>query len=262
MKCSYCQNEIDRRYDFCTGCGTSYRPINKILDRPPPPILPPLDRRIMIFAKPGITLFVLLGVGIVALSIVGHLCFGPENLQYTFYLESGFVIALTSFFAIAYWRDLSECFQFKAISLSVLSAGLLMLFILLALNIGYHELLRHLLKVEESPSIGDSLREMGISTVGSIFLICVQPAIFEEIAFRGLLQEWLSRCMNEWKTYFAVAFLFMLLHFAILSMPYLFLVGLFLCWVRRKTGSLYLPIAFHFIHNFSVLLYYDIWSGK
>ena len=47
--------------------------------------------------------------------------------------------------------------------------------------------------------------------------------------------------------------LFALMHFSVLSAPYLFLVGLLLGWARWRTGSLYPSMVAHFVHNLVVL---------
>ena len=57
---------------------------------------------------------------------------------------------------------------------------------------------------------------------------------------------------TEW---FAAA-LFAVLHFSLLSLPYLFMVGLLLGWAKWKTGSLYPSILVHFLHNLIVLEFF------
>ncbi|WP_172682755.1 CPBP family intramembrane glutamic endopeptidase [Verrucomicrobium spinosum] len=88
-----------------------------------------------------------------------------------------------------------------------------------------------------------------------VFLICVMPAIFEEIGFRGLVQTWLMRVIGPWKAVALSAALFSAIHFSVLSSPYLFLVGALLAWTRWKSGLLFPGILLHFLHNLAVLWY-------
>ena len=86
-----------------------------------------------------------------------------------------------------------------------------------------------------------------------IFFVCISPAIVEETAFRGLIQGWLRRAITPLKAIVFAGFLFTVLHFSILSFPYLFGLGFLLGWVKWKTGSIYPAILIHFLHNLAVI---------
>jgi len=86
-----------------------------------------------------------------------------------------------------------------------------------------------------------------------VLLAAVLPAIVEEVAFRGLVQEHLAKGMRAAKAIALTAMVFALAHYAVMSIPYLFLFGCVLGWMRWKTGSLYPPIAAHVAHNLLVL---------
>ena len=91
-----------------------------------------------------------------------------------------------------------------------------------------------------------------------LFSMCIIPAIFEEIAFRGLLQRWLMAAFSHKKALALTAALFSLLHFSIVSFPYLFMLGLLFGYIKWKTESLYPVIILHFIHNFIVVFFFNI----
>ena len=57
-------------------------------------------------------------------------------------------------------------------------------------------------------------------------------------------------------TLIAMSFLFAAMHFSIASLPYLFLVGMLLGWVKWKTGSLYPSMLIHFLHNLIVIEFF------
>ncbi|OHB75240.1 MAG: hypothetical protein A2Z34_07730 [Planctomycetes bacterium RBG_16_59_8] len=253
QRCPYCGGSLDPRYYFCAHCGSSYRQADDRIFRPVPPSPPSLERKIVILARPGITLFTLLACTIIAFSILGLLLFGEERLDLVFYFESGALVTLTAIFALRHQSDIASLFTRMGIANRYFAMGIPLMATILWINFSYHEFLIHALGIDEATSITALFREAGVSPTGIIALVCLEPAIFEEIAFRGLLQEYLSRCVGEWKTCFGVAFLFMLLHFSVLSMPYLFLVGFFLCWIRNKTQSIYPSMIFHFLHNFGVV---------
>ncbi len=88
----------------------------------------------------------------------------------------------------------------------------------------------------------------------AILLICIQPAIVEELAFRGLILPSLAETMSVNAAIVCSACLFMILHLSIPSMPFLLLLGAVLGYLRVKSGSIYPPILLHFCHNLLVLL--------
>jgi membrane protease YdiL (CAAX protease family) len=94
-------------------------------------------------------------------------------------------------------------------------------------------------------------RGFGFATL----MIAVQPAIFEEIAFRGLVFDALFTVTGSGvETVLASAAMFAILHLSVPSFPHLFLMGAVLGLLRLRTGSLYPGMLLHFTHNFLCLL--------
>ena len=95
-------------------------------------------------------------------------------------------------------------------------------------------------------------------TLLTVLLICVQPAIFEELFFRQMTLGVLRKLMNVhlaiWITgaVFAFAHLQHVLTFNIIGVGYLFLVGAFLGYARAY-GGLPLAMLLHFLHNLAVV---------
>jgi CAAX protease family protein len=87
-----------------------------------------------------------------------------------------------------------------------------------------------------------------------ILLICVQPAVFEELGFRGVILPALQPTLTVRDAAIVSALLFMTLHLAIASFPHLFLMGLVLAYLRVRSGSLLPGMLMHFTHNFLCIL--------
>jgi membrane protease YdiL (CAAX protease family) len=87
-----------------------------------------------------------------------------------------------------------------------------------------------------------------------IISVCVQPAIVEEMAFRGVILGGLQHHLNSAEAVVVSALLFMTLHLSIVSFPHLFLLGALLGLLRVKTGSLYPGMLLHFLHNLACIL--------
>jgi membrane protease YdiL (CAAX protease family) len=82
--------------------------------------------------------------------------------------------------------------------------------------------------------------------VWSMFLlISVTPAIFEELAFRGVIQSALERILNARDAWLIQAALFSVLHLSPLIFPSHFLMGLCLGYMRRRSRSIYPGMLLH-----------------
>jgi membrane protease YdiL (CAAX protease family) len=118
---------------------------------------------------------------------------------------------------------------------------------LLGLNHLYHEALR------------DFLRQNGLARPAvpldgaAVLLVCVQPAVVEELFFRYVAFGALYRATGVHTAVWVSAVMFAVAHiYNPLGMPYLFLVGAVLGYAR-VWGGLALPVVMHFFHNLAVL---------
>lgn len=92
-------------------------------------------------------------------------------------------------------------------------------------------------------------------TAVNLLLSCVQPAVVEELFFRYLALGVLARATNTHAAIGTSAALFAVAHlYNPLGMPYLFVVGVVLAYLRVASGGLALPMAVHFAHNLVVLV--------
>ncbi len=87
-----------------------------------------------------------------------------------------------------------------------------------------------------------------------VLTIAVQPAIFEELAFRGVIGSAMQRVVGPREAILVTALLFATIHLSPASFPHLFVCGLALGYVRHRSGSLYPGMLLHFSHNGLVLL--------
>lgn len=114
-------------------------------------------------------------------------------------------------------------------------------------------LLHKVLGVDEVNYLDGFFAE-GWGWTAAIVTICVQPAIFEELAFRGVIMSALEPVIGVAQAVVVSSLMFAILHLAIPSIPHLFIMGLVFAWLRLRTGSLYAGMIAHFTHNLLVLL--------
>jgi len=121
--------------------------------------------------------------------------------------------------------------------------------ILLGLNFAYHWLLQRAIGID--PNVGGKLP----FSVSLFLLICVLPAIMEELFFRYLALGTLRRYMGLHSAVLVSSVMFGMAHVGQpFSIPVLTVVGIGLGYMRVASRGLALPMLMHFAHNLVVLL--------
>ena len=250
QRCRYCGAELYDAFYFCLCCATPYKQFSSVL---PPVRLAGLSEGEIIQRKaPQVwTVFWSYMAVVVGASIVSFILFGQRQEVLAIILGTVAIFVTTCIFGAIHWRSLAVQLRRLGFLHWAAWAAIGLLAPLLALNYGFHEFVRYL-GARESFTV-KGLMEGGLSWDSIIFFLCFCPAVLEELAFRGLVQHWLQVALRPGRAILLASALFTVLHFSILSAPYLFLVGLLLGWAKWKTGSLYPSMAIHFAHNLVAL---------
>ncbi len=116
------------------------------------------------------------------------------------------------------------------------------------------------MKALEETAKAATEKMLDVDTVGGMLLnlliIALIPAVGEELTFRGVLQQSLTRRMNPHVAIFLSAAIFSFIHFQFYGfLPRLFL-GLLLGYMFYVSGSLWTSIVMHFVNNGSVVVLY------
>jgi uncharacterized protein len=82
-----------------------------------------------------------------------------------------------------------------------------------------------------------------------ILVTCVQPAIIEELAFRGVILGALQKALRPMEAVAVSALMFMILHLSFPRFPHTLALGLAAGLIRTRTRSLYPCMLLHFSHN-------------
>jgi membrane protease YdiL (CAAX protease family) len=118
----------------------------------------------------------------------------------------------------------------------------------LAFAAGWLEVLHQAMPHLADHSLIDELRSrLGLGL--AIFTIAVVPAIVEEVAFRGMLQGRLMALLGARQGLVVTAMAFTLVHMSPATMPIHLGLGLYLGWLRERSGSLWPGILVHFAYN-------------
>jgi membrane protease YdiL (CAAX protease family) len=125
------------------------------------------------------------------------------------------------------------------------------LLLLLGVNYAYHRFLIEYLKIPVAAPDFFAHKDL-IPWV--ILVICVQPAVVEELLCRYLALGVLRQVTGTHGAVLVSAVMFGMLHiFAPISIPVLTLIGVAFGYIRVASGSLILPMLMHFGHNLAVL---------
>lgn len=91
----------------------------------------------------------------------------------------------------------------------------------------------------------------------TVFLSSVILApLFEELFFRGLIFNQLSKNLSVWLSALISALFFAGIHWSWPEFISLFLAGMIYAYLLRRSNSLLTPLIAHTIHNFITFLYY------
>lgn len=102
-------------------------------------------------------------------------------------------------------------------------------------------------------------QNIGYAVSGSVVLTLITTGIlvpfFEEIFFRGVIYDELSRGGGFWFSNFLQSLIFGLLHFDVIQGTYAFFIGFALGAVMKIGKSIYLSIIIHIVFNASNILF-------
>lgn len=90
-----------------------------------------------------------------------------------------------------------------------------------------------------------------------VLLVSLMPAVFEELAFRGVIQSSLERVLNARDAWLIQAALFSVLHLSPLVFPSHFAMGLCFGYMRKLSRSIYPSTLLHAAWN-ALLLYREL----
>jgi len=91
----------------------------------------------------------------------------------------------------------------------------------------------------------------------AILIVCIFPGIFEELAFRGVVFGNLRHMLRPGWAHLLTAALFAGMHFSPIIFPYHLCIGLYLGWLRARSGTLPVPMFAHALHNAAIIFIYS-----
>jgi membrane protease YdiL (CAAX protease family) len=87
------------------------------------------------------------------------------------------------------------------------------------------------------------------------YSIAFIPAVFEELAFRGVLYNYLNTFLDERLVVMVTGFAFAAIHLNFFALLWLVPFGIFIGSLRRKYNTLWYGVIFHFVFNLTACVF-------
>lgn len=238
QRCHHCQEIVGHDDSFCGHCGKPLIDIDE----------PKIDD-VFSFITPTLLFYFITLILLSVYKMTDAFPNGVRGIVTVSVIDVTIVIAFAGYF----FKDLLPLLSFKRVSISKLTlmilaastAGFAVHGFASMLDVALHD------DVYYSPYLfQDTMQPL----VWAVIMTCVQPAIFEEVAFRGFMFSNLQPMTTGTGTIYITAFLFGIMHLSFISLIWLVPLGLAFAWLRVKYNTLWYGIVGHFFYNLTITL--------
>lgn len=235
MICPHCQNDIQSHAAFCSKCGKTLTDVSTAN------AYKPVTRLIFFF--------------ITLLTYIAILNFSGLVTDYLSVLVTDILFAIiVLIFFLSDYKAVSKLFKFRWKKMKIV------LVIIITAPIGallvslFADFLNHNLLDKSEFIYYNQFKGSPVPYLLTIVSVAVIPAIFEEIAFRGIMFNELLKVTRVKPAIMVSTIMFTILHFSLLSAIWIFPIGLILGYLRAKYRSIFYGIIGHFIYNTCVVI--------
>ncbi|MBI4417371.1 MAG: CPBP family intramembrane metalloprotease [Ignavibacteriales bacterium] len=191
-------------------------------------------------------------------TLLRHLRDLADPLRVAIVLSQYLLMLLPTVLLVRRWHssDVRLYIRFTGSRVSEIALALLAtLMIIPSSNFIADELVRQLGIPDELMQVGAELftARSPVEFVWLVFVVCLTPALCEEIFFRGFVQRTFERTMG-WKSVVLVGGVFGLFHFNPLGLISLSILGLLFGYFYYRSRSLIPPMVAHFGNNLVAVL--------
>ncbi len=236
MQCSYCEYQNPQKANYCSKCGKKIHIIVESND---------YNKHIK---KISFLVFALLAY----LILVNFVHIGEGYIN-KLLINMAFAVIILIFYFIDL-AQINKLFRFSKPNKSLL-IKIIILAPLFAVLVSYiANLLNQNFSEINYVTYYERFSDFPAPFIFAVILVGIFPAIFEEIAFRGVVFNELSRITGLKSSIIISSILFTILHLSVLSIFWIFPIGLIFGYFRAKYRTLWYGIIGHFIYNVSIVL--------
>jgi membrane protease YdiL (CAAX protease family) len=230
--CTHCQLLIADEARYCHHCGgiQSTHDIDDALQK----------------QQKLVSVAIFFGVHLV-ICLISNFTAYPRGLVPLLVID-GVLSLFTLLYVVLLWPELKELFRWRGFSL-VKSAGYITAAVLGAVLVNFAVKWLNKTIFDAESYYYYAFSHLKYAKLITILVVALQPAIFEELAFRGVLQEGLNKITDKKQAIFISAFLFTILHMSFISFFWLLPFALCLGYVRMKEETIWYGVLIHFCFN-------------
>jgi membrane protease YdiL (CAAX protease family) len=237
--CPHCQGTISSTDSFCGHCG---RELKSTAEE--------INEDVFSALRPTLLYYFVTLILLATYKFTKAFPIGLEGMLIVTVLDVLIVIA----FWVNYYEDLKSLFTFSGlrvglIALTILGAiggSIVVSVVAKVINLSIHDDVFY-----DTYLFEDTSNPFLFATL----LIAVQPAIFEEVTFRGFLFDNLKKVSNGKSAVYISGFVFGIMHLQIISLLWLVPIGLAFGFLRNKYNTLWYGMIGHFVYNFSITFF-------
>lgn len=247
QSCPECGGLIRAGALFCSSCGRGVGAAAAVASRERKPIADGRFAARWSDLKRTVWLFGLLLLS----SLVFGFVFRVDASPWTDAIFSGADAAIVLAFVAGHLREVGSLLTIRRLEPRTARALGLVALVFVGAMTGYFDLLENLGVPVARAS--DTYVRAGWPVWSMFLLVSATPAVFEELAFRGVIQSTLERVLGGREAWLIQAALFSALHLTPLAFPSHFAMGLCFGYMRTRSRSLYPGMLLHAAWNALVL---------
>ncbi len=243
MSCGVCTKPVKTYNRFCYNCGN-----NLMFD----------DAQTNVYNNSGFRAALIFFFTYLLICLAVHSTAAFNNYSREFWIE----ILIASLTLIYVRKDVDEIkplLQFTNFSwvrlISYIMAAAILSFIINVivskLNISFFE---------HNTGYYNRYRDYSMPALLMIYSIALHPALFEELAFRGVLYNYLDKFLNGRFAVIISAFMFAVAHLNLISIIWLLPFGIIVGNMRKRFGTIWYGVIFHFTFN-AITVFFDLYKN-
>ena len=170
-----------------------------------------------------------------------------QGLHWLFIIEA-ILAFVTLIFVLIAGRDLKHLFKWQSFTITkALVYSIAAILFAIVVNIIIKWLNKNIF--DEDEYYFRSFRQLPYPRLGMILLVAFLPAVFEELAYRGVILQSLFKIAYERQAIFIAAFLFAIIHMSFISFFWLLPFAIWLGNIRWKEKTIWYGVLIHFCFN-------------
>jgi membrane protease YdiL (CAAX protease family) len=176
-----------------------------------------------------------------------------QGLKWLFITE-GVLAVITIIFVVVVWHELKPAFRWDSFTWpkAIVYAVATVLFAVVV-NVVIRWVNIHIFN--ENVYYYRSFRHLPYPKLGMITLVALLPAVFEELAYRGVILQGLLTIEYERRAIFIAALLFAIIHMSFISFFWLLPFAIWLGNIRSKEKTIWYGVMIHFCFNVTACVF-------